>query len=234
MTHLATLNAPLTALGPRTERIEHRLALPRLAREAGADHYVVIDVAGRHGDSGIVAADWTFDAVLDVGRDALVRIAESSLVSGFGAAAHIFEPFELVTENGLLSAAEAAALRDHGHHEFTCLKLRSGGAKLVALLSCGRTRHLDKAALPRFQVMASYHLSERGETPCASDTCELLSERERECLRWVSHGKTTDEVAGILEVSPNTVNSYVAHAVKKLSVRNRPMAIAALIRAGLI
>ena len=102
MTHLATLNAPLTALEPRAERIEHRLALPRLTREAGADHYVVIDVAGRHGDSGIVAADWTFDAVLDVGRDALVRIAESSLVSGFGAAAHIFEPFELVTENGLL------------------------------------------------------------------------------------------------------------------------------------
>ena len=111
---------------------------------------------------------------------------------------------------------------------------RIPGAKLVALLSCGRTGHLDKAALPQFQVMASYHLSERGETPCASDTCELLSERERECLRWVSHGKTTDEVAGILEVSPNTVNSYVAHAVKKLSVRNRPMAIAALIRAGLI
>ena len=43
-----------------------------------------------------------------------------------------------------------------------------------------------------------------------------LSDRERECLFWVSEGKTTDEVALILGVSSNTVNSYVTHAIQKL------------------
>lgn len=61
-----------------------------------------------------------------------------------------------------------------------------------------------------------------------------LSERERECLRWVSEGKTTDEVAMILGVSSNTVNSYVTHAIQKLSASNRAMAMATAIRNGLI
>jgi DNA-binding CsgD family transcriptional regulator len=61
-----------------------------------------------------------------------------------------------------------------------------------------------------------------------------LSERERECMRWVSEGKTTDEVAMILGVSSNTVNSYVGHAMQKLSASNRAMAMATAIRNGLI
>ncbi len=42
----------------------------------------------------------------------------------------------------------------------------------------------------------------------------------------MSEGKTTDEVAVILGVSGNTVNSYITHAIQKLSASNRPMAIA--------
>ena len=61
-----------------------------------------------------------------------------------------------------------------------------------------------------------------------------LSERERECLAWVSQGKTTDEVAVILGVSSNTVNSYVAHAIQKFGASNRAMAIATAIRSGII
>ena len=65
-------------------------------------------------------------------------------------------------------------------------------------------------------------------------TQDPLSERERECLFWVSEGKTTDEVATILGVSPNTVNSYVTNAIQKLSAANRPAAIATAIRSGII
>ena len=61
-----------------------------------------------------------------------------------------------------------------------------------------------------------------------------LSDRERECLIWVSEGKTTDEVALILGVSGNTVNSYITHAIQKLSASNRAMAIATAIRSGII
>ncbi len=68
----------------------------------------------------------------------------------------------------------------------------------------------------------------------AAVTQDPLSDRERECLIWVSEGKTTDEVALILGVSANTVNSYVTHAIQKLSASNRAMAIATAIRSGII
>ena len=68
----------------------------------------------------------------------------------------------------------------------------------------------------------------------AADAQDPLSDRERECLIWVSEGKTTDEVALILGVSGNTVNSYITHAIQKLSASNRAMAIATAIRSGII
>ena len=72
------------------------------------------------------------------------------------------------------------------------------------------------------------------DTAKASALAGALSERERECLQWVSEGKTTDEVALILGVSSNTVNSYVAHAIQKFGASNRAMAIATAIRSGII
>lgn len=231
MTHIATLHSPHAVAVEQTQR---RAALRQLAREAGADHHIIIDPSGHSGDGGIIAADWQFDAILAVGRDTLMRLSGSRLASGFGTSVHLFEPFELVAENGLLTLQEAAALREFEHAEFACLKLRAADSRLVAILSSQHPGAMDKAALARFQLLASYHLSERAAIDRNTAGCDQLSERELECLRWVSHGKTTDEIALILAVSANTVNSYVSHAVRKLAARNRPMAIATIIRAGMI
>lgn len=38
----------------------------------------------------------------------------------------------------------------------------------------------------------------------------------------------------ILGVSSNTINSYITHAIQKLSASNRAMAIATAIRSGII
>ena len=79
-----------------------------------------------------------------------------------------------------------------------------------------------------------YALSQIPEMLRQAAAQDPLSDRERECLAWVSEGKTTDEVALILGVSANTVNSYVTHAIQKLSASNRAMAIATAIRNGII
>jgi DNA-binding CsgD family transcriptional regulator len=80
----------------------------------------------------------------------------------------------------------------------------------------------------------SYALSTAGGG-IADEACEhLISERERECLGWVAEGKTTMDIATILGVSSNTINSYLAHVIQKLSARNRAMAIAVAIRSGII
>lgn len=61
-----------------------------------------------------------------------------------------------------------------------------------------------------------------------------LSRRETECLSWVSAGKTSTEISGILGLSEYTVNHYLNRATRKLDAVNRVQAVAKAIRAGLL
>lgn len=53
-----------------------------------------------------------------------------------------------------------------------------------------------------------------------------LSSRETEILKWTADGKSTDEVAAILEISINTVNFHIKNIQKKFSARNKLSAAA--------
>jgi LuxR family quorum-sensing system transcriptional regulator CciR len=63
---------------------------------------------------------------------------------------------------------------------------------------------------------------------------DVLSHRERECLQWMSEGKSKWEIGVILRVSENTVKYHVKSALKKLDAHNRVAAIVKAIRLGLI
>ena len=47
-----------------------------------------------------------------------------------------------------------------------------------------------------------------------------LSGREREVLQLVAEGHTTKEIAGLLHLSPKTVDSHREHIMEKLGIRN--------------
>jgi DNA-binding CsgD family transcriptional regulator len=53
-----------------------------------------------------------------------------------------------------------------------------------------------------------------------------LTEREEEILRWVARGKTNQEIASLLFVSPHTVRKHLENAYEKLGVHSRTAAIA--------
>ena len=55
---------------------------------------------------------------------------------------------------------------------------------------------------------------------------EKLSAREVECLRWSAAGKSSDEIAIILDISSHTVVSYLKSAMRKLEAVNRMQAVA--------
>jgi len=55
---------------------------------------------------------------------------------------------------------------------------------------------------------------------------EALSAREEEVLRWVSEGKTNDEIAQILNISVNTVRNHLQQIMRKLNAVNRTEAVA--------
>ncbi|NOJ50252.1 helix-turn-helix transcriptional regulator [Bradyrhizobium archetypum] len=62
----------------------------------------------------------------------------------------------------------------------------------------------------------------------------ILSEREKDCLRWVAEGKSSWEIGKILKLSENTVNFHLKNVMRKLGTTNRTQAIVKALRLNLI
>ena len=48
-----------------------------------------------------------------------------------------------------------------------------------------------------------------------------LTEKERKVLRFAAEGKTTEEIANLIHLSPGTVRNYLSEASSKLRAKNR-------------
>ncbi|WP_433215416.1 response regulator [Dactylosporangium sp. CS-047395] len=62
---------------------------------------------------------------------------------------------------------------------------------------------------------------------------DQLTEREREVAAWVATGRSNDEIAAALDVSPATVRTHVGRAMLKVNARDRAQLAVMAIRAGL-
>jgi LuxR family transcriptional regulator len=54
----------------------------------------------------------------------------------------------------------------------------------------------------------------------------VLTQREREVLRWTAFGKTSDEIGMILGISSRTVNFHITMVLEKLEAVNKTQAVA--------
>lgn len=68
----------------------------------------------------------------------------------------------------------------------------------------------------------------------AEDSYELLSPREREILQLVAEGKSSKEVANLLNLSVYTVETHRANLMKKLNLKSMPELILYAVRKGVI
>ena len=68
----------------------------------------------------------------------------------------------------------------------------------------------------------------------AQDSLELLSPREREVLQLVSEGKSSKEVANLLDLSVYTVETHRAKVMQKLNLHNVPELILYAVRKGIV
>lgn len=59
-----------------------------------------------------------------------------------------------------------------------------------------------------------------------------LSARERQCVTWAAHGKTSEEIGVQLHISEPTVVFHINKVVRKLGVRNRMHAVALSVALG--
>src|SRR5262249_2523791 len=66
------------------------------------------------------------------------------------------------------------------------------------------------------------------------DSYDLLSPREREILQLVAEGKSSKEIANLLDLSVYTVDTHRANVMEKLNLRGVPELILYAVRKGII
>ena len=63
---------------------------------------------------------------------------------------------------------------------------------------------------------------------------DVLTPRQRDVLTHVADGRTTDEIARILGLSPHTVKNYLERIYERLDTRDRTQAVAIALREGIL
>lgn len=61
-----------------------------------------------------------------------------------------------------------------------------------------------------------------------------LTERQKECLFWAAEGKTTWEIAQILDIKERTVEFHLVNSAEKLGASNRQHAVSIAVQRGII
>ena len=97
---------------------------------------------------------------------------------------------------------------------------------------------LDDTGLLRDCTLVANHfhmtLRQRiGSDPAQIETLKLTA-RELEVMKWAAAGKTREEIADILKVTPHTVKFHLYNTHAKLDVFSTPHAIAKLVYLGLL
>jgi len=69
------------------------------------------------------------------------------------------------------------------------------------------------------KVLLEGYLGDAGSQE-VEDNLALLTDREREVLQLIAEGKTNKEIATLLSVSINTVETHRKHIMEKLDLHN--------------
>lgn len=233
MTSLAAQKGEDAAAGNLATRGDLSNFLGSVCSNVGADSYMLVTILHDQdrSDVRIIASNWVFDTIQAIGQNLIATIAQSSSSTSAGIRPRPIQPSPAPSTFG---SEQARLLKSNGHGELYSLKLNVGRLRIFLLVSARQPDRMDLQELWRAQLQCSYALSQVPHLLTTTVHQDPLSDRERECLFWVSEGKTTDEVSVILGVSSNTVNSYITHAIQKFAASNRAMAIATAIRNGII
>jgi LuxR family quorum sensing-dependent transcriptional regulator len=109
------------------------------------------------------------------------------------------------------------------------------GSILTALFS-GEDMDAPPEVVPALQLLG-YYYALRGRELLAQrsrdeDLPTALTARQAECLKWVSSGKTDEEIGAILSVSSRTVHNHIEAAKRTLGVAKRSQAVFMAYRRG--
>jgi DNA-binding NarL/FixJ family response regulator len=83
------------------------------------------------------------------------------------------------------------------------------------------------------RVIAEFGATARGRAGQPHPRLGDLTDREREIVGWVATGRSNQEIAEELVVSPDTVRTHVSRAMVKLNARDRAQLVVFAIESGL-
>src|SRR5216117_2660148 len=86
----------------------------------------------------------------------------------------------------------------------------------LALEAVSKHRHFFSSAIS--EVLADYMRQLKHKN--VHDSYDLLTDREKEVLQLLAEGKTNKDVAGLLNLSPQTIESHRANLMQKLGLHS--------------
>ena len=108
----------------------------------------------------------------------------------------------------------------------------ASGAELLAALRAVNSGDVYIQPPVATRLVADYlRRIDRGEEKAQYDG---LTERERQILRLIAEGSTSQHIADALTLSVNTVNTHRRHVMEKLNLHNRADLIRYAVRKGLV
>jgi NarL family two-component system response regulator LiaR len=133
------------------------------------------------------------------------------------------------------------------HTQVVVLTAHTDDARVVAALRAGAIGYVRKDSDPEV-FLAAVRGAARGQSvldPAVAGSVlqdllrvgplvEELSEREKEVLRQLAHGRTNQEIAQELHVSPETVKTHVGNILSKLQLSHRTQAVVYALKQGLV
>lgn len=147
-----------------------------------------------------------------VSEDADLTDVRVIMLTTFELDEYVFEALRLGASGFLLKDADPTALLD-------AIRVVAEGGSLLA-------PSVTRRVIEHFGAGAS---SRRRPHP----ELDRLTEREREMVAWVATGRSNQEIAERLVVSPDTVRTHVSRAMIKLHARDRAQLVVFAIQSGL-
>ncbi|MGW0518664.1 MULTISPECIES: response regulator [unclassified Crossiella] len=127
------------------------------------------------------------------------------------------------TDEHILAAVRAGAsgflLKDTGPDELrNAVRIVAGGDALLSPAVTRRVMHAAATSPPRADLRR----------------LAVLTDREREVLATVGAGRSNDEIAALLHISPATARTHVSRLLTKLHARDRAQLVVLAYETGLI
>ncbi|MER9925606.1 LuxR C-terminal-related transcriptional regulator [Mesorhizobium sp. M0048] len=90
-------------------------------------------------------------------------------------------------------------------------------------------KYLELSAFNFRLVIEKYEASRR-----VDQEVHCLSAREKECIIWISRGRSSFVIGTILGISENTVNFHIKKAMNKLNCTSRTAAVVKALKLGIV